>query len=117
MFRVRLCIGIKTKKPKKPKKPKNLKTFLKNLRFLPALGYAEETRSQTDRANMAFDNPSNLRQGSFTIQPPRSTRTSSILTLLRPSITSSLKFDNRSIAIAIEAPSLKQTPASIVTNT
>src|SRR6218665_2379768 len=37
MSRVRLCVDIKTYKPKKPKKPKNLKTFLKNLRFLPAL--------------------------------------------------------------------------------
>src|SRR6218665_3997139 len=30
----------------------------------------------------------------FTIQPPRSTRSSSTLTLLRPSVTSSLKFSN-----------------------
>jgi len=44
--------------------------------------------------------PSYLRQ-LFTIQPPRSTRSSSALTLLRPSITSSLKFSNRSIAIAV----------------
>src|SRR6218665_2500236 len=36
----------------------------------------------------------------FTIQPPRSTRSSSALTLLRPSVTSSLKFADRSIAIA-----------------
>src|SRR6218665_2875987 len=44
--------------------------------------------------------PSYLRQ-SFTIQPPRSTRSSSTLTLLRPSVTSSLKFSNRSIAVAV----------------
>src|SRR6218665_1527306 len=36
----------------------------------------------------------------FTIQPPRSTRSSSAVTLLRPSVTSSLKFADRSIAIA-----------------
>ena len=44
--------------------------------------------------------PSYLRQ-LFTIQPPRSTRPSSNLTLLRPSVTSSLKFYNRSIAVAV----------------
>src|SRR6218665_154564 len=37
----------------------------------------------------------------FTIQPPRSTRFSSTLTLLRPYVTSSLKFSNRSIAVAV----------------
>src|SRR6218665_2622025 len=37
----------------------------------------------------------------FTIQPPRSTRSSSTLTLLRPSVTSSLKFSNCSITIAV----------------
>ena len=42
--------------------------------------------------------PSYLRQ-LFTIQPPRSTLSSSTLTLLRPSVTSSLKFSNRSIAV------------------
>src|SRR6218665_1709422 len=40
--------------------------------------------------------PSYLRQ-LFTIQPPRSTRSSSTLTLLRPSV----KFSNRSIAVAV----------------
>src|SRR6218665_631626 len=44
--------------------------------------------------------PSYLRQ-LFAIQPPRSTRSSSTLTLLRPSVTSSLKFSNRSIAVAV----------------
>ena len=44
--------------------------------------------------------PSYLRQ-LFTIQPPRSTRSSSTLRLLRPSITLSLKFSNRSIAVAV----------------
>src|SRR6218665_1139874 len=44
--------------------------------------------------------PSYLRQ-LFTIQPPRSTRSSSTLTLLRPSVASSLKFSNRSIAVAV----------------
>src|SRR6218665_869382 len=47
--------------------------------------------------------PSYLRQ-LFTIQPPRSTRSSSTLTLLpvlRPSVPSSLKFPNRSIAVAV----------------
>ena len=42
--------------------------------------------------------PSYLRQ-QFTIQPPRSTRSSYTLTLLRPSVTSSLK--SRYIAIAV----------------
>src|SRR6218665_2667716 len=37
----------------------------------------------------------------FTIQPPLSTCSSSTLTLLRPSVTSSLKFSNRSIAVAV----------------
>src|SRR6218665_2813164 len=44
--------------------------------------------------------PSYLRQ-LFTIQPPRSTRSSSTLTLLRPSVTSLLKFSNHSIAVAV----------------
>jgi hypothetical protein len=44
--------------------------------------------------------PSYLRQ-LFSVQPLRSTRSSSTLTLLRPSVTSSLKFANRSIAIAV----------------
>src|SRR6218665_3225187 len=44
--------------------------------------------------------PSYLRQ-LFTIQPPRSTLSTSTLTLLRPSVTSSLKFSNRSIAVAV----------------
>src|SRR6218665_2311146 len=44
--------------------------------------------------------PSYLHQ-LFTIQPPHSTRSSSSLTLLRPSVTSSLKFSNRSIAVAV----------------
>jgi len=44
--------------------------------------------------------PSYLRQ-LFIIQPPRSTRSSSTLTLLRLSVTSSLKFSNRSIAVAV----------------
>src|SRR6218665_3240727 len=44
--------------------------------------------------------PSYLRQ-LFTIQPPRSPRSPSTLTLLRPSVPSSLKFSNRSIAVAV----------------
>src|SRR6218665_1115907 len=40
----------------------------------------------------------------FTIQPPRSTRSSSTQTLLRPSVTSSLKFSHRSIAIHVALP-------------
>src|SRR6218665_1902564 len=38
---------------------------------------------------------------SVMIQPPCSTRSSSTLTLLRPSVTSSLKFSNCSITIAV----------------
>src|SRR6218665_2337165 len=37
----------------------------------------------------------------FTIQPSRSTRSSSTQTLLRPSVTSSLKFSDCSIAVAV----------------
>src|SRR6218665_2455177 len=44
--------------------------------------------------------PSYLRH-LFTIQPDRSTRSSSALTLLRPSVTSTLKFSDRCIAIAV----------------
>src|SRR6218665_2322471 len=44
--------------------------------------------------------PSYLHQ-LFTIQSARSTRSSSALTLLRPSVTSSLKFSDLSIAIAV----------------
>src|SRR6218665_3980266 len=58
--------------------------------------------------------PSYLRQ-LFTIQRLRSTRSSTTLTLLRRSVTSSLKFSNRSIALACFA-SLEQTRASIPTN-
>src|SRR6218665_879992 len=47
----------------------------------------------------------------FTIQPPRSTRSSSTLTQLRPSVTSSLKFFNRSIAVAVPPLSKKLPPA------
>src|SRR6218665_793477 len=54
--------------------------------------------------------PSYLRQ-LFTIQPPRSTRSSSTLTLLRPSVTSSLKFYNRSIAVAVQPLWNKLPPA------
>ena len=54
--------------------------------------------------------PSYLRQ-LFTIQPPRSTRSSSTLTLLRPSVTSSLKFSNRSIALAVSPLWNKLLPA------
>src|SRR6218665_1645221 len=43
--------------------------------------------------------PSYLRQ-LFTIHPPRSPRPSPTLTLLRPSVPSSLKFPNRPIAVA-----------------
>src|SRR6218665_1114942 len=44
--------------------------------------------------------PSYLRQ-LFMIQPPRSTRSSSTLTLLHPSVPSSRKVSNRSIAVAV----------------
>src|SRR6218665_801049 len=55
----------------------------------------------------------------FTIQPARSTRSSSALTLLRPSVTSSLKFSDRSIAIAAPPlwnklpPALRQLHVSV----
>src|SRR6218665_512599 len=59
--------------------------------------------------------PSYLRQ-LFTIhriQPPRSTRSSSTLTLLRPSVTSALKFSNRSIYSRSCPASLEQTPPAL----
>src|SRR6218665_2055485 len=52
-----------------------------------------------------------LRQ-QFTMQPPRSTRSSSTVTLLRPSVTSSLKFSNRSIAVAVP-PLLNKLPPEL----
>src|SRR6218665_1815059 len=54
--------------------------------------------------------PSYLRQ-LFTIQLPRSTLSSSTLTLLLPSVTSSLKFSNRSIAVAVPPLLNKLLPA------
>src|SRR6218665_1996592 len=59
-------------------------------------------------------NPHTCIRQLFTIQPPRSTRSSSTLTLLRPSVDSSLNFSNRSIAVAVPPlwnklpPSLRQ---------
>src|SRR6218665_3063678 len=47
----------------------------------------------------------------FTTQPSRSTRSSSALTLLRPSVTLSLKFADRSIAIAVPPRWNKLPPA------
>src|ERR1043165_5066531 len=55
--------------------------------------------------------PSYLHQ-LFTIQPLRPTRSSSSLTLLRPSVISSLKFSNRSIAIAVP-PFWKKLPPAL----
>src|SRR6218665_1932257 len=55
--------------------------------------------------------PSYLRQ-LFTIQPSRSTRSSSALTVIRPYVTSSLKFADRSIAIAI-APFWNKLPLTL----
>src|SRR6218665_2709539 len=75
------------------------------------------TKSYHSRYNtLQSSQPSYLRQ-LFTIQPPRSTRSSSTLTLLRPSVTSTLKLSNRSIAVAAPPlwnklpPALRQTSA------
>src|SRR6218665_1806851 len=54
--------------------------------------------------------PSYLRH-LFTIKPPRSTRSTSILTLLRPSVTSSLNFSYPSIALAVPPLWSKLPPA------
>src|SRR6218665_2755654 len=48
----------------------------------------------------------------FTTQPSRSTRSSSAITLLRPSATSSLKFADRSIALAV-APLWNKLPPAL----
>src|SRR6218665_880702 len=65
--------------------------------------YLNESNTKQYRSYITHFNPlspPNLRQ-LFTIQPSRSTRSSSALTVLRPSVTSSLKFADRSIAIAV----------------
>src|SRR6218665_411008 len=59
-----------------------------------SLTYDTHTRTHTLQSSQS----SYIRQR-FMIQQPRSTRSSSTLTLLRPSVTSSLKFFNHSIAI------------------
>src|SRR6218665_2081557 len=67
--------------------------------------------SLTYRSNtLQSSQPSYLRQ-LFTIQRLRPTRSSSTLTLLRPSVTSSLKFSNRSIALAVSPLWNKLAPA------
>src|SRR6218665_135500 len=79
-------------------KPQNITPVLKKLHWLKIPERIEyKVISLTDNT-LQSSQRSYLRQW-FTIQPPRPTRSSSTLTLLRPSVTSSLKFSNRSIAV------------------
>jgi len=73
-----------------------LKTF-RWLKIPERIEYKVITRTYYNTPHSS--QPSYLRL--FMIQPPCLTRSSSTLTLLRPSVTSSLKFSNRSIAIAL----------------
>src|SRR6218665_960612 len=79
-------------------KPQNITSVLKKLHWLKIPERIEYKVISLTYNTLQSSQPSYLRQ-LFTIQPPRSTRSSSTLTLLRPSVTSSLKFSNRSIAV------------------
>src|SRR6218665_226890 len=84
-------------------KPQNTTTsllFSKKLHWLKIPERIEYKAISLTYNTLQSSQPSILRQ-LFTIQPSRSTRSSSTLTLLRPSVTSSHKFADRSIAIAV----------------
>ena len=78
----------------------NIYPVLKNLHWLKIPEKIEYKSISLTYNTPQSSQPSYLRQ-LFTIQPSRSTRSSSALTLLRPSVTSSLKFAGRSTAIAV----------------
>src|SRR6218665_293524 len=83
-------------------KPQNITTSLLFSRNSTGSKYLNEKNIVISLTynTLQSSQPSYLRQ-LFTIQPPRSIRSSSTLTLLHPSVTSSLKFFNRSIAVAV----------------
>src|SRR6218665_3573885 len=83
-------------------KPQNhITPVLKKLHWLKIPERIEYKVISLTYNTLQSSQPSYLRH-LFTIQPPRSTRSSSTLTLLRLSVTSSLKFSNRSIAVAVQ---------------
>src|SRR6218665_2629611 len=96
-------------------KPQNITTIitpvLKKLHWLKIPELIEYKVISLIYNTLQYSQPSYLRQ-LFTIQPPRSTRSSSTLTLLRPSVTSSLKFSNRPIAVAVP-PLLNKLPPAL----
>src|SRR6218665_469052 len=84
----------------KTQKHHHITLVLKKLHWLKIPERIEYKVISLTYNTLQSSHPSYLRQ-LFTIQPPRSTRSSSTLTLLSPSVTSSLKFSNRSIAVAV----------------
>src|SRR6218665_138252 len=96
-------------------KPQNTTTsldpVLKKLHWLKIPERIEYKVISLTYNTLQSSQPSYLRQ-LFTIQPPRSTRSSSTLTLLRPSVTQIFQsLHSRSCPASLE-----QTPASIPTN-
>src|SRR6218665_1202069 len=83
----------------KTSKHHHITHVLKKLRWLKIPERIEYKVISLTYNTIQSSRPSYLRQ-LFTIQPPRSTRSSSTLTLLRPSVTSSRKLFNLSIAVA-----------------
>src|SRR6218665_2055058 len=81
----------------KPPKHHHITPVLKSLNWLKIPERIEYKVISLTYNTLQSSQPLYLRQ-LFTIQPPRSTRSSSTLTLLRPSVTSPLKSSNRSIA-------------------
>src|SRR6218665_2688841 len=84
----------------KTTKHHHINPVLKKLHWLKIPERIEYRAISLTYNTLQSSQPSYLRQ-LFTIQPPRLTCSSSTLTLLLPSVTSSLKFSNRSIAIAV----------------
>ena len=101
------CLGrAVTKTPKHH----HITPVLKSLHWLKIPKRVEYKVISLTCNTLQTSQPSYLRQ-LFTIQPLCPTRSSSSLTLLRPSVTSSLKFANRSIAIAVPSLWNKLPPA------
>ena len=84
----------------KTPKHHHITPVLKSLNWLKIRERIEYKVISLTYNSLQTSQPSCLRQ-LFTVQPLRSTRSSSTLTLLRPTVTSSLKYANRSIAIAV----------------
>src|SRR6218665_2213864 len=100
-------------------KPTNTTTSLMFSKHFTGSKYLNESNTEQYHSPLTHFNslrlctsqPSyNVRQ-LFTIQPSCSTHSSSALTLLRPSVTSSLKFPDRSIAITVPPLWNKLSPA------